>query len=158
MERTRRWDRRVLLLAAAVAVLLASVGMATATIPGSGGLISGCYKRTGVLRVVDSAAARCNATETPLSWNQSGPQGLAGATGPDGADGAAGLRRVRQHRLTFRQAGSAAAGPACGGGGARPAPSRRTPRGGGARAAGSRPPPAGVPPPPGGGQAAGGGA
>jgi hypothetical protein len=88
MERTRRWDRRILMLAATVAVLLASVGIAAATIPGPGGLISGCVKPTGALKVIDAQTSHCGANDKPLTWNQTGPEGPAGAAGPAGPAGA----------------------------------------------------------------------
>jgi len=77
-------------LAAGVAVLAVGGGVALATIPGSGGVIRGCYaKYGGSLRVIDSAAA-CRPTENPLSWNQLGQQGPQGAPGPQGPAGAKG--------------------------------------------------------------------
>jgi hypothetical protein len=88
---TRRWSRRVVTLTAALAALAASVGVATATIPGSDGAISGCYNKTdGTLRVIDPAGQHCKATESPLTWNLSGPQGLPGPQGPQGPQGAPG--------------------------------------------------------------------
>lgn len=49
-------------------------GVAYATIPGAGGVISACYKnRGGDLRVIDAAVATCDRGETLLTWNQSSP-------------------------------------------------------------------------------------
>ena len=74
---------------AAVAVGLLAGGVAYAAIPGSGGVISGCYKKIGgALRVIDAGAGvRCNASETPLNWNQTGPRGATGDQGPSGPAG-----------------------------------------------------------------------
>lgn len=64
-------------------------GVAYATIPGSSGVISGCYKKTGgELRVIDpSKGQTCTSKELPLPWSQqgpTGPTGTQGATGPTG--------------------------------------------------------------------------
>lgn len=53
---------------------------------GSDGVIHGCVNTAGLLRVID-ASDECRASETPLSWSQSGAQG---PTGPTGATGPAG--------------------------------------------------------------------
>jgi hypothetical protein len=71
----------------ALAGVLALGGAAWATTPDSGGVISGCYtKSSGSLRVIDTGVGQgCDTRkESPLSWNQTGPQGPAGATGPRG--------------------------------------------------------------------------
>ena len=88
--RTSTWRR--LAVPAIAVVLAAGVGVAYAAIPGSSGMISGCYeKKTGILRVIDAEAGKkCLSIETPISWNQTGPkgeQGLAGPAGPAGAPG-----------------------------------------------------------------------
>jgi hypothetical protein len=44
----------------------------------------------GRLRVVDPLVEQCKREETPLQWNQAGPQGPKGDTGPQGAQGPAG--------------------------------------------------------------------
>lgn len=69
-----------------LAALLAAGGIAYATIPDSNGVIHACYKTTGgALRVIDSGAGgACNASETPVSWSQTGPQGQQGLEGPRG--------------------------------------------------------------------------
>jgi hypothetical protein len=74
---------------AAIAVGLAAGGVAYASIPGSGDVISGCYKKNGgALRVIDAGAGvTCNASETPLTWNQTGPKGATGDPGPSGPTG-----------------------------------------------------------------------
>jgi hypothetical protein len=69
-------------LVAAVAVLVGS-GIAYATIPDSGGKIHACYKTSGgALRVIDSGS--CLSSEAPLSWSQTGPQGVQGVQGVRG--------------------------------------------------------------------------
>lgn len=80
-----------LVIVAGVALALV-VGAAYATIPGSGGVIDGCYeKRTGILRVIDAAAGKsCLRIEESISWNQRGEKGDAGAPGPQGPPGATG--------------------------------------------------------------------
>jgi hypothetical protein len=88
LKTTRRWNRRVVTLTAAVGALAASVGVATATIPGSDGAISACYSNAdGTLRVIDTAGQHCKSTETPLAWNLRGPQGLPGPQGSPGPEG-----------------------------------------------------------------------
>ena len=85
-------------LALAVGVLVALGGVAYATIPDAGGVITGCYNTVnGNLRVIDVAAGQtCKPSEAALNWNQTGPAGLPGAPGApgapgeDGADGEAG--------------------------------------------------------------------
>ena len=75
-------------LIAAVAAIAA--GVAYATIPDSNGVISGCYNKQGVVRVIDtSAGGKCTAGETALDWSQTGPSGPPGSQGPPGPPGAA---------------------------------------------------------------------
>src|SRR2546423_12161719 len=85
------WNRRALVLAAGVAALLVVGGTALATIPGSDGVIRGCYaKKDGPLRVIDAAASQCKPSESALSWNQRGQKGARGPQGPGGYDGQTG--------------------------------------------------------------------
>jgi hypothetical protein len=74
-------------MAVAIAVLVVAVsGVAYATIPGSNGVISGCYsKLTGALRVIDASKQACPKSQVPISWNQTGPQGLPGTPAPTAA-------------------------------------------------------------------------
>jgi hypothetical protein len=52
--------------------------------------INGCVKdKNGALRVV-ADPTDCTSRETPISWNQVGPQGESGTAGADGAPGADG--------------------------------------------------------------------
>ena len=79
-------------------VVLASAGVgaaafaiAHATIPGSNGVIHGCYRNDdGRLRVVDDPAT-CKRNETALSWSQTGPQGPQGPVGAPGPQGPQGI-------------------------------------------------------------------
>jgi hypothetical protein len=78
--------RNLVLIGIGAMVVAVATGVAWATIPDGQGIIHGCYKTdNGQLRVVD--AASCNASETPLSWRQTGPQGVPGAQGPPGPKG-----------------------------------------------------------------------
>jgi hypothetical protein len=71
-------------------VALGAAGIAWASIPGPGGVISACYKTgSGDLRVIDSGTS-CRAAELPLSWNQQGTPGATGVTGATGATGPTG--------------------------------------------------------------------
>ena len=84
----KRSSPKSLGLAAAVTVALAA-GAAYATIPGSSGVINGCYgKQNGHLRVIDTETGQsCGNFETPISWNQQGLKGDTGLAGPPGAKG-----------------------------------------------------------------------
>lgn len=74
----------------ALAIAAVSIGVAVhASIPGPTGAINGCIGNNGVLRVIDSGGT-CQQNETPISWNQIGPQGPAGPTGAIGSQGPAG--------------------------------------------------------------------
>ncbi len=60
---------------ATLALVAALAGSAVASIPGPGGTIKGCYKKSnGSLRVIDSAKS-CQSSEKALSWNTKGPAG-----------------------------------------------------------------------------------
>jgi type VI protein secretion system component Hcp len=82
---------KLTLVAAGVVAALVAGSVAFASIPGSGGVINGCYEKgSGKLRVTDTETNKpkpCTADETALSWNQQGPQG---ETGPQGVPGPAG--------------------------------------------------------------------
>jgi hypothetical protein len=89
MSRRRgRWSRRALV---ALLVLFPAAGaVAYAAIPGSDGVIHGCYttRGSGSLRVIDTSAGQhCTAAESALNWNQQGPPGPPGAQGPAGPAG-----------------------------------------------------------------------
>ncbi|MGH3370629.1 MAG: hypothetical protein ACRDPR_11570 [Nocardioidaceae bacterium] len=84
-----RLKRRLTIAAATLALVAAAGGIASAAIPGLGGVINGCYeKRTGILRVIDAEAGKkCLSVETPISWNQRGEKGYKGDPGPAGPKG-----------------------------------------------------------------------
>ena len=96
-----KWIRRhAVPIGCATIVAGAVAGVAGAAIPGRNGTISGCYAKSGDLRVVDAeGGGACGAGELPLSWNQQGrvgptgpigPQGRTGPTGPQGRRGPTG--------------------------------------------------------------------
>jgi hypothetical protein len=80
---SRIHDRlRIIALSAVALGLAVGVGVATGAIPDSGGVIHGCYTKSGgTLRVIDSTVTNCKSTETSLTWNQVGPAGATGAAG-----------------------------------------------------------------------------
>jgi type VI secretion system secreted protein Hcp len=87
--------RRVLRFALpTLAALGAGAAVAFATIPAADGTIHACINPTstppGAVRIIDDATQACAAGETPLSWNQTGPEGPAGVQGPQGDPGPAG--------------------------------------------------------------------
>lgn len=59
---------------------------AVASIPDASGVINACYGVGGAVRIVQSSTD-CAATETHLTWSQTGPQGPTGPTGATGATG-----------------------------------------------------------------------
>ena len=82
----------------AVLAALAAGGIASATIPDSGGVIHGCYSKAsstspppGSLRVIDTGLGQsCALNEVSLTWNQQGVKGATGPQGPQGPTGAQG--------------------------------------------------------------------
>lgn len=80
-------------LAAAVAVGLA-VGGGYALAAGSTKTITVCAdKKTGVLHL--KTRGRCKSSQTRVSWNEQGPQGVQGQPGTAGAQGPAGAQGVQ---------------------------------------------------------------
>jgi NADPH-dependent glutamate synthase beta subunit-like oxidoreductase len=85
------------------ALVLASGGLAVAAIPSaSNDTVRACYKKkNGQLRIVKRG--KCKKSETAISWNKEGPQGLtgkpgvAGAQGTQGATGSAGSALAYAH-------------------------------------------------------------
>lgn len=74
-------------VAVVMAIALSSMTViAQASIQDPNGAISGCVGPSGLLRVIDSGAT-CNENETPMTWNQTGPQGPAGSQGQPGPQG-----------------------------------------------------------------------
>ena len=77
---------------AVIALLVALGGMAAASIPGKGGVITACYLKTGgSLRALNTsrpgASGRCHRNERTLTWNQLGRQGIQGKKGNTGPPG-----------------------------------------------------------------------
>ncbi len=82
--------RRRSLLLFVVALVALFGGVAWATIPGSDGVILGCYEnKTGNLKVVD--ALPCPKNHTSLPWNQAGVAGTPGTNGTSGTNGTNGV-------------------------------------------------------------------
>jgi len=76
---------RVIMVAAGVCGVIFAAGGATAalaSIPGTTGVIHGCYRTAGphTLSVIDGQT--CPSGSTPLSWNQKGPAGPGSYTQP----------------------------------------------------------------------------
>ncbi len=77
-----------------IALAFAVVGIGYAAIP-DGNTINGCYgKLSGVLRVIDTAKnQKCSSyLEVPISWSQTGPQGIQGDKGEPGTPGIPGAK------------------------------------------------------------------
>ena len=69
-------SKRFWTTAAAVGLCLALVAVTLATMPGSDGVITACYNKSGsALRVIDSSVTQCGSNEIVLTWNQVGQQG-----------------------------------------------------------------------------------
>jgi hypothetical protein len=102
--------RRLAAVAVGLVLTLAGGGAALATIP-DGGTINACYAtKSGAVRVIDASSAQCKSTESPLSWNQTPPQGPMGAAGPQGTKGGPGDQGPQGIKGLTGNAG--AAGPA----------------------------------------------
>jgi hypothetical protein len=109
----RRWGRRTLVTVAAMLGILAVGGsVALATIPGSDGVIHGCYTKSGgTLRVIDASVTACKSTETGLNWNVTGATGTCRAewhdrrTGPERRSRSTGTKGRRRPRRNRRLAG-----------------------------------------------------
>jgi len=71
---------RLLLALTCAAGVFGIVSVVQAAIPDSNGVIHGCVQPSGNLRVVDSTTSACKQNETPLDWNQTGPQGSPGTS------------------------------------------------------------------------------
>ena len=90
-SRRLRPTKKALVAGGATILLLGGVSGAYAVIPTAGGTINACQdKSTGNLRVIDPTKSSCKNSETPISWNQTGPQGAPGLQGVPGEDGAPG--------------------------------------------------------------------
>jgi hypothetical protein len=87
--RRHRWHVTV---AGIAVVALAGAGIAHAGVPGSDGVIHGCYRTSGgQLRVVHSDRPDCGKGEQAIEWSKTGPQGFAGTDGNNGTDGRDGV-------------------------------------------------------------------
>jgi hypothetical protein len=78
---------RLFLFAGAILAGAAGVSYATglATRDAPSAVIDGCYQsKIGTLRIIDPSTQHCQASETPIQWNQTGPPGLPGAKGDPG--------------------------------------------------------------------------
>jgi hypothetical protein len=76
-----RTRQSVLAAALGASFLLGGVASAAGLIPGPDGVIHGCYRHDGNLRVI-TADQTCDRNETALPWNQQGPKGDPGPAGP----------------------------------------------------------------------------
>lgn len=86
-------SKGVKIAAAAVggaAALGATVAAAAALTQTDDNVINACWDKKGNLRIVNALTEPCKKDETPISWNQQGPQGQVGPAGPNGANGADG--------------------------------------------------------------------
>jgi hypothetical protein len=87
---------RAAVIVATAVVTLPLAGAAALAAVGDGGTINGCYLNlTGTLRALNLSSTNpllnsCQRGETPISWNQMGPQGPAGPAGSAGLRGPAG--------------------------------------------------------------------
>jgi type VI secretion system secreted protein Hcp len=108
-QRRRRSLSALKVVLPTAAALGAGAAVAAAVIPGSDGVIHGCYlthvtdsdiQRYGDLRLIDPSLKggpnavpeeySCETNEKEITWNQSGPQGPVGKEGPKGEPGTAG--------------------------------------------------------------------
>jgi hypothetical protein len=92
MRRILRCRPSPAMVVASLALLVALGGVAFASIPGPGGKIKACYRKsTGGLRVIDSGKSCSKKKERTLTWNQQGPRGLQGVQGLQGKQGIQGI-------------------------------------------------------------------
>ena len=92
MRRITHFRPSPAMVVAVIALLVALGGIAAASIPGKGGVITACYLKTGgSLRVLNTsrpgASGRCHRNERTLTWNQLGRQGIQGKKGNTGPPG-----------------------------------------------------------------------
>ena len=82
--------KRTLILATTFVAVAVALGFAPGAGSATAAIITACAKNSnGDLRLVRHAT-QCKSSETPISWNQAGPQGSQGPPGPNGAQGPAG--------------------------------------------------------------------
>ena len=80
-----RRSARLVVLVVVVGGVAAGFAYATVGIPGSNGVIQGCYDSGGNLKVV--ASLPCPKGYTSLPWNQQGQPGTNGTNGTNGVSG-----------------------------------------------------------------------
>jgi hypothetical protein len=90
--KTGNAGRRGPVLAFVLLGILMAVGVGSAAIPSSNGIIHSCYNASsnpsGQLRVINAeAGAKCSKIEKALNFNQTGPQGPQGPQGLQGPQG-----------------------------------------------------------------------
>jgi hypothetical protein len=100
MRRIIRYRPSPAIAVAVLAPFVAVSGIAIASIPGGGAVISACYQKNGGgLRVIDTAkhghAGKCGKSEKGLAWNQQGVQGIHGRQGMQGVKGDPGMQGVK---------------------------------------------------------------
>ena len=77
-----------------VVITAVSVGAVSFVNAAGDATIKACANKTsGAMRYISKGS--CKKTETPLSWNQMGSQGLPGATGPAGSAGTTGSQGTK---------------------------------------------------------------
>jgi hypothetical protein len=75
----RKTAKRFFAVPVTMALILAVLSISRASIPDAGGVIHGCYNKSGgTVRVIDSSVIACGSNETAISWNQTGPAGPRG--------------------------------------------------------------------------------
>src|SRR5918995_3624099 len=91
----RRRKRLALVISLLAFMCAAAVGIGYAAIP-NGGVITGCYMKSGgALRVVDATVTNCKTGETRLDWNMQGVKGDQGIQGVKGDQGIQGIQGVK---------------------------------------------------------------
>jgi uncharacterized protein YjbI with pentapeptide repeats len=66
------------------AIVVGGMSIAIASIPDANGVIHGCIRNNGDLRIIDSATQQCTNAQDPITFNQTGPQGPQGPVGTGG--------------------------------------------------------------------------
>jgi hypothetical protein len=82
---------------------IAGGGFAAASLIGSGGVIHGCVSKSTGMLIIVKAGHKCKASQSAISFDQRGRQGVtgrAGVTGPRGTTGSAGEAIVLRARGT----------------------------------------------------------
>lgn len=121
IERLGRHGTRMRLVVALLLVIALGAGVAYAAIPDAGGVIHGCFKKSGgdddddggngkgSLRVIDTdKGERCKKSETALDWNQRGRRATRAARDQPGPR----MRRAPKARPARRARKATPAPPA----------------------------------------------